>query len=313
MADAPRPDGRHVADLRMRARRAARVRRPRAALRLRPTPGCGSSIWAWTPTPRVAATPRGARSPVSGATTSHRAWALLIVGAAVGGHAQTVLWVMAAVIDYAGPSWLTRERSARAAAGGGGALRRALRAGGDHLPRRIDRLDRRLSADSHAALRPRLFAVALGAIVTAELWFVYFDRASEAMERLLRDHEDPVLAAADGYSYLHLRDHRRDHHLRGGRQGARRRPGGRADHGRAACAGRWSSPSTRVVTPRSSPGCPRPRRGAPAACRRRAARALRRSVPGSRPGWWPPSNRRDPGGGLRRGDRCSPPPDRSSL
>ena len=32
----------------------------------------------------------------------------------------------------------------------------------------------------------------------------YFDRFASIAEARLREHEDPVLAAADGYSYLHL-------------------------------------------------------------------------------------------------------------
>ncbi len=35
------------------------------------------------------------------------------------------------------------------------------------------------------------------------MWWAYF-ASSEGTERRLREHHDPVLAAADGYSYLHL-------------------------------------------------------------------------------------------------------------
>jgi low temperature requirement protein LtrA len=36
------------------------------------------------------------------------------------------------------------------------------------------------------------------------MWWTYFDRFADLAERRLRAHRDPVLAAADAYSYLHL-------------------------------------------------------------------------------------------------------------
>jgi len=36
------------------------------------------------------------------------------------------------------------------------------------------------------------------------LWWTYFDSFASTAEQRLRDHDDPVLAAADGYSYIHL-------------------------------------------------------------------------------------------------------------
>ena len=36
------------------------------------------------------------------------------------------------------------------------------------------------------------------------MWWTYFDRFAATAEERLREHDDPVLAAADGYSYLHL-------------------------------------------------------------------------------------------------------------
>ena len=46
--------------------------------------------------------------------------------------------------------------------------------------------------------------MALGLLVTIGLWWTYFDRFAGVAEERLREHDDPVLAAADGYSYLHL-------------------------------------------------------------------------------------------------------------
>jgi len=47
-------------------------------------------------------------------------------------------------------------------------------------------------------------AVALALLVTIGLWWSYFDRVAAEAEDRLAAHEEPVLAAADAYSYLHL-------------------------------------------------------------------------------------------------------------
>jgi low temperature requirement protein LtrA len=47
-------------------------------------------------------------------------------------------------------------------------------------------------------------AVVLALLTTVGLWWVYFDRAAGLAQERLRTHHDPVLAAADAYSYLHL-------------------------------------------------------------------------------------------------------------
>jgi low temperature requirement protein LtrA len=47
-------------------------------------------------------------------------------------------------------------------------------------------------------------AVTLGLVITIGLWWTYFDRLAGSAEEHLRAHEDPVLAAADAYSYIHL-------------------------------------------------------------------------------------------------------------
>jgi low temperature requirement protein LtrA len=59
------------------------------------------------------------------------------------------------------------------------------------------------SARSH--LSAELVAtVSLGLLTTIAMWWTYFDHFAEVAEQRLRIHRDPVLAAADGYSYLHL-------------------------------------------------------------------------------------------------------------
>src|SRR5438270_593671 len=46
--------------------------------------------------------------------------------------------------------------------------------------------------------------VALGLLITVGMWWTYFEGLAEAAAERLRGHKDPVLAAADAYSYLHL-------------------------------------------------------------------------------------------------------------
>jgi low temperature requirement protein LtrA len=41
-------------------------------------------------------------------------------------------------------------------------------------------------------------------VATVGLWWTYFDELARAAEERLRVHGDPVLAAADAYSYIHL-------------------------------------------------------------------------------------------------------------
>jgi low temperature requirement protein LtrA len=130
---------------------------------------------------------------------------LLIAGSCTTGTARIVLWVLAAAIDYAGPAWLTRER-----------LRGLQRVAVAHFAERYSLFviiclgesivavgvgaaggDRRLTAELVAS-------VSLGLLITVGMWWTYFERIAPAAEARLREHEDPVLAAADAYSYLHL-------------------------------------------------------------------------------------------------------------
>jgi low temperature requirement protein LtrA len=129
--------------------------------------------------------------------------ALLIAGAIAGGTAQIVLWVAAAAIDYAGPAWLTRER-----------LRGLQHVAVAHFAERyslfiIICLGESIVAIGVGASEERFDArlvagVGLGLLITVALWWTYFDRFAEVAEERLRTHHDPVLAAADAYSYLHL-------------------------------------------------------------------------------------------------------------
>jgi low temperature requirement protein LtrA len=129
--------------------------------------------------------------------------ALLVVGSFFEGAALALLWIAAAAIDYAGPAWLTRERLAglQEVAVAHFAERYglfiiiclgesivAVGVGASGLP-----LDFELVA-----------AIALSLLITVGLWWTYFDRFAARAEEQLRRHDNPVLAAADGYSYIHL-------------------------------------------------------------------------------------------------------------
>jgi low temperature requirement protein LtrA len=61
-----------------------------------------------------------------------------------------------------------------------------------------------LGAADHELDRGLVAAVVLALLVTIGLWWTYFDRVAAQAEARLAAHEEPVLAAADAYSYLHL-------------------------------------------------------------------------------------------------------------
>jgi low temperature requirement protein LtrA len=129
--------------------------------------------------------------------------ALLVAGAVAGGGTQVVLWALAAAIDYAGPAWLTRER-----------LRGLQRVAVAHFAERYSLFIIICLGESIVALgvgaaeeafdAQLVAAVGLGLLITVALWWTYFDRFAAVAEARLRVHDDPVLAAADAYSYLHL-------------------------------------------------------------------------------------------------------------
>jgi low temperature requirement protein LtrA len=129
--------------------------------------------------------------------------ALLLVGSFLGHTARIVLWGAAVVIDYAGPL-LTRAR-----------LRGLQQVAVAHFAERYGlfliialgesivaigartRLDVHLSAGLVAS-------AALCLLITVGLWWSYFGRFALIAESRLREHAEPVLAASDAYSYLHL-------------------------------------------------------------------------------------------------------------
>jgi low temperature requirement protein LtrA len=132
---------------------------------------------------------------------------LLIIGAVVGGWPRDALWTAALAIDYAGPAWLTRER-----------LRGLQRVAVAHFADRygdfiIICLGESIVSigvgvgvsDTAHPLSTALVATAtLGLLIALGMWWTYFDSLAGSAQERLRGHDDPVLAAADSYSYLHL-------------------------------------------------------------------------------------------------------------
>lgn len=129
--------------------------------------------------------------------------ALLMAGALATGVARPALWVLAAAIDYAGPAWLTRER-----------LRTLQRVAVEHFAERYSLfiiiclgesiVAIGIGAGGHKLGAELIAVVALALLISIGLWWLYFDRLAETAEARLRDHDDPVVTAADAYSYLHL-------------------------------------------------------------------------------------------------------------
>jgi low temperature requirement protein LtrA len=110
---------------------------------------------------------------------------------------------VAAVLDYSGPALLTRER-----------LRGLQQVAVAHFAERYGLfvliclgesiVAIGIGAGAHPLTSTSVTAVVFALLATIGFWWVYFDRSAALAEDRLRAHEDPVLAAADGYSYLHL-------------------------------------------------------------------------------------------------------------
>jgi low temperature requirement protein LtrA len=149
---------------------------------------------------------RARRDSISGFTASSViGMALLICGALLSGWPRAALWTVGIGIDYAGPAWLTRDR-----------LRGLQRVAVAHFADRygdfviiclgesivsigvgVGAADRRLTAGL-------VTAAALGLLIALGMWWTYFHELAERAQARLREHDDPVLAAADSFSYLHL-------------------------------------------------------------------------------------------------------------
>jgi low temperature requirement protein LtrA len=131
--------------------------------------------------------------------------ALLLAGSFAGEGLRIPLWVAAAAIDYAGPAWLTRDR-----------LRELQQVAVAHFAERyslfviiclgesIVAIGIGAGAGGQSLSAASVTAVTLALLIAIGLWWTYFDRFATVAEERLRDHHDPVIAAADAYSYLHL-------------------------------------------------------------------------------------------------------------
>jgi low temperature requirement protein LtrA len=130
---------------------------------------------------------------------------LLLIGAVLHGPSRVVLWTAALAIDYAGPAWLTRER-----------LRGLQQVAVAHFADRYGLFVIICLGESIVALgagvgtpvrhlTPGLVVGAvLALLIVVGMWWTYFDRTADSAQERLRVHDDPVLAAADAYSYMHL-------------------------------------------------------------------------------------------------------------
>jgi low temperature requirement protein LtrA len=128
--------------------------------------------------------------------------ALLIAGSFLSLRWQVALWTAAAVIDYAGPL-LTRRR-----------LRGLQHVAVAHFAERYGAFiiiclgESIVAVGLRAASEPihvqLVVMVALGLLITIGLWWTYFGRAAAIAAARLLEHDEPVLAGSDAYSYLHL-------------------------------------------------------------------------------------------------------------
>jgi low temperature requirement protein LtrA len=147
----------------------------------------------------------GMRAIVGFAATTGLGMVLLLAGALAGGRVRDGLWTVALVIDYAGPAWLTRER-----------LRGLQQVAVTHFADRygdfviiclgesILSVGVGVSATEHQLSLALVATASLGLMIALGMWWTYFDSVAGAARDRLRRHGDPVLAAADSYSYLHL-------------------------------------------------------------------------------------------------------------
>jgi low temperature requirement protein LtrA len=128
---------------------------------------------------------------------------LLIIGSLLAETPRIALWTAAAAIDYAGPAWLTRER-----------LRDLQRIAVAHFAERYGLfiiiclgesiIAIGLGAGGRAIDAALIATVTAGLLITIGMWWTYFHHFAKAAAQRLREHVEPVLAAADAYSYLHL-------------------------------------------------------------------------------------------------------------
>jgi low temperature requirement protein LtrA len=127
--------------------------------------------------------------------------ALLLVGAVLGGPAQTALWALALIVDYGGIYAVGADW--RLPAPGHFAERYGLIvliALGESL------IAVGVGVGSFPLTVPIVVAALLGMAVSVALWWAYFDVVAPVAERVLRTRQgiDRVRLARDSYTYLHF-------------------------------------------------------------------------------------------------------------
>jgi low temperature requirement protein LtrA len=133
------------------------------------------------------------------------AWAPLIVGAVIGGTAQTALWAVAFVIDYAGGRIAAGHSQWEIYSPAHFAERHGLVviiALGESL------VSVGAGAGSSVTRGPVMVAALLGFITAVSLWWLYFDNAAPAAAQRLAtappDSRDRQRMASDAYALAHL-------------------------------------------------------------------------------------------------------------
>jgi low temperature requirement protein LtrA len=154
----------------------------------------------------VARQGRARRESITGfAATVMVGMALLIGGAFLTGWPRAALWTAGIAIDYAGPAWLTRERLR-------GLQQVAVAHFGDRygdfviicLGESIVSIGVGVAEPERTLTAGLVAGAALGLVIAIGMWWTYFHELAERAQDRLRVHLDPVLAAADAFSYLHL-------------------------------------------------------------------------------------------------------------
>jgi low temperature requirement protein LtrA len=149
---------------------------------------------------------RARRESITGfALTVVVGMALLIAGAFVTGWPRAALWTAGIAIDYAGPAWLTRDRLR-------GLQHVAVAHFGDRygdfviicLGESVLSIGVGVADEGRTLTAGLVVAATLGLLIAIGMWWTYFHELADRAQAQLRRHEDPVLAAADSFSYLHL-------------------------------------------------------------------------------------------------------------
>jgi low temperature requirement protein LtrA len=133
---------------------------------------------------------------------------LWIAGALVGGSARTALWLAALAVDYGAPMvtfWLPRVPRLTP---------EAWEVGTEHFAERFQLFIIIALGESivitgtttaqHELTTTRIVAFALAFLLTAALWWLYFNLVAAIAERRLAEAVNRTVLARDAYTYLHV-------------------------------------------------------------------------------------------------------------